>query len=155
MSSPVYRPEPESARSTATIGKNVTITGQIYSREDLFVDGEVEGTIELAENRLTIGANGKVKASVHAREVVIIGSVQGNVEATEKVDLRKDARLLGDIKTSRIVIEDGAIFKGSIDIVKAEPKAAPAAPKPQPPAANASPAAAPSQQTLAAADAKR
>ncbi len=130
MSAPAYRPEPEQAKGSATIGKNVTITGQIYSREDLYVDGEVEGTIELAENRLTIGANGKVKAGIHAREVVIIGSVQGNVEATERVDIRKDARLVGDIRTARIVIEDGAVFKGSIDIVKAEAKTAPPAPKP-------------------------
>ena len=132
MSSPVFRPEPQPAQGAATIGKNVTITGQIYSREDLFVDGEVEGSIDLAENRLTIGPNGKIKAGIHAREVVIIGAVEGNVEATEKVDIRKDARLKGDIKTSRIVIEDGAVFKGAIDIVKAEPKSAPAPPpKPQ------------------------
>lgn len=151
MSSPVFRPEADSARhSAASIGKNVTITGQICSREDLFVDGEVEGTIELAENKLTIGANGKVKAGVHAREVVIIGSVQGNVEATEKVDIRKDAKLLGDIRTSRIVIEDGAVFKGSIDIVKAEAK--PAAPAAKPATAGAAQSAAvasaPSQQPL-------
>lgn len=131
MSSPVFRPEPDLTRSQATIGKNVTITGQIYSREDLFVDGEVEGSIELAESKLTIGPNGKVKAGVHAREVIIIGAVEGNVEATEKVEIRKDGRLKGDIKTSRIVIEDGAVFKGAIDIVKSEPKAVPAPPKPQ------------------------
>jgi len=144
MSSPVFRPEPEPARSQATIGKNVTITGQIYSREDLFVDGEVEGSIELAESKLTIGPNGKVKAGVHAREVIIIGAVEGNVEAVEKVDIRKDGRLKGDIKTSRIVIEDGAVFKGAIDIVKSEPKSAPAAPKPQ--AAAAAVAATPPQE---------
>ena len=143
MSSPVFRPEPQSTQGTATIGKNVTITGQIYSREDLFVDGEVEGSIDLAENRLTIGPNGKIKAGIHAREVVIIGAVEGNVEATEKVDIRKDARLKGDIKTSRIVIEDGAVFKGAIDIVKAEPKSAPAPPKPQVAPAPAAPAPAP------------
>jgi cytoskeletal protein CcmA (bactofilin family) len=144
MSAPAYRPEPES-KGSATIGKNVTITGQIYSREDLFVDGEVEGTIELAENKLTIGTNGKVKAGIHAREVVIIGSVQGNVEATERVDIRKDARLVGDIRTARIVIEDGAVFKGSIDIVKAEAKTVPAPPAPKPAAAAA---AAPVQPVL-------
>lgn len=144
MSSPAYRPEPET-KGSASIGKNVTITGQIFSREDLYVDGEVEGTIELAENKLTIGANGKVKAGIHAREVVIIGSVQGDVEATERVDIRKDARLVGNIKTARIVIEDGAVFKGSIDIVKPEAKAAPPAPKPAPAAAAA---AAPAQAAL-------
>lgn len=128
MAAPSFRPEPEPLRgSSATIGKNVTITGQIFSREDIIIDGEVEGTVEAAENKLTIGPNGKVKASIHARDVVIIGSVQGNVEATERVDIRKDARLLGDIRTARIVIEDGAVFKGSIDIVKQEVKAKPAA----------------------------
>lgn len=150
MSAPAYRTEPE-PKGSATIGKNVTITGQIFSREDLYVDGEVEGTIELAENKLTIGANGKVKAGIHAREVVIIGSVQGDVEATERVDIRKDARLVGNIKTARIVIEDGAIFKGSIDIVKPEAKAAPPAPKPS--VATAAGSAAPSQPTLS--EAKR
>lgn len=144
MSAPAYRPEPES-KGSATIGKNVTITGQIYSREDLFVDGEVEGTIELAENKLTIGTNGKVKAGIHARDVVIIGSVQGNVEATERVDIRKDARLVGDIRTARIVIEDGAVFKGSIDIVKAEAKTVPAPPAAKPAAVAA---AAPVQPVL-------
>jgi cytoskeletal protein CcmA (bactofilin family) len=143
MSAPAYRPEPE-AKGSATIGKNVTVTGQIFSREDLYVDGEVEGTIELAENKLTIGSNGKVKAGIHARDVVIIGSVQGNVEATERVDIRKDARLVGDIRTARIVIEDGAVFKGSIDIVKPEAKAVPPAPKP----AAAPAAAAPVQPAL-------
>lgn len=146
MSSPVFRPESEPARSQATIGKNVTITGQIYSREDLFVDGEVEGSIELAESKLTIGPSGKVKAGVHAREVIIIGAVEGNVEATEKVEIRKDGRLKGDIKTSRIVIEDGAVFKGAIDIVKSEPK--PAAPAPSKPQAAAAAVAAPAAQEV-------
>ncbi len=122
MSSPISRNDAEASRAAATIGKSVTVSGQIFSREDLFVDGEVEGTIELSESRLTVGVNGKVKASIQAREVVILGSVNGNVEATERVDIRKDARLNGDIRTARIVIEDGAIFKGSIDIVKNEPK---------------------------------
>lgn len=131
MASPAFRSEPDPLRGSATIGKNVTITGQIFSREDIIIDGEVEGTVEAAENKLTIGPNGKVKATIHARDVVIIGSVQGNVEATERVDIRKDARLLGDIRTARIVIEDGAVFKGSIDIVKTEVKAKPAG-TPQP-----------------------
>ncbi len=139
MAAPSFRAEPEPLRGSATIGKNVTITGQIFSREDIIIDGEVEGTVEAAENKLTIGPNGKVKASIHARDVVIIGSVQGNVEALERVDIRKDARLLGDIRTARIVIEDGAVFKGSIDIVKQEVKAKPAA-TPTPAAPATSPA---------------
>jgi len=111
----------------------VKINGQIYSKEDLYVDGDVEGTIELQEHRLTIGPNGKVHSSVKAREVVVLGNIQGNVDASDKLEIRKDARLVGDIKTARIIIEDGAYFKGSIDIVKPEPSksGAPAQPRPQ------------------------
>ena len=117
---PFKTPEPESTRGQASIGKAVKINGQIYSKEDLYVDGDVEGTIELQEHRLTIGPNGKVHSSVKAREVVILGNVQGNVDASDKLEIRKDARLVGDIKTARIIIEDGAYVKGSIDIVKPE-----------------------------------
>src|SRR5260370_19503812 len=117
---PFKTPEPESTRGQASIGKAVKINGQIYSKEDLYVDGDVEGTIELQEHRLTIGPNGKVHSSVKAREVVILGNVQANLDASAKLEIRKDARLVGDIKTARIIIEDGAYFKGSIDIVKPE-----------------------------------
>lgn len=103
---------------SATLGKNVTVKGQIFSREDLTIDGEVEGTVECHEHRLTIGPNGRVHAGLKAREIVIYGSIQGNVEAVEKIDIKKEAKLVGDIKTSRIMIEDGAYFKGSIDITK-------------------------------------
>jgi cytoskeletal protein CcmA (bactofilin family) len=129
------RIEPESRGGSATIGKAVKIVGQIYSKEELFVDGDLEGTLEALEHRLTIGPNGTVHATVKAREVVVLGSIQGNVEAADKIEIRKDAKLVGDIRTARIVIEDGAYFKGSIDIVKAEamknapkPQAAPPAP---------------------------
>jgi cytoskeletal protein CcmA (bactofilin family) len=125
-------PEPVEVHrgGTAMIGKSVIIKGQIFSREDLTIDGEVEGTVELQEHRLTIGPNGKVSASVKARELVVLGTIQGNVETTDKIDIRKDAKLLGDIKTARIVIEDGAYFKGNIDIVRAP--SVPAAKPPQP-----------------------
>ncbi len=106
----------------------MVIKGQIFGREDVYVDGEVEGTIELLEHRLTIGAHGKVHAGIKAREVVIVGTVHGNIEATDKIDIRKDAKLVGDIRTARIVIEDGAYFKGSIDIQKPEVSRVPAAP---------------------------
>ncbi len=116
----------------AVLGKSVMVKGQIYSREDLTIDGEVEGTVELQEHRLTVGPNGRVQASIKAREIVVLGTIHGNVEAADKIDIRKDAKLVGDIKTARIVIEDGAYFKGSIDISKTDvPKPAPA-PKPQP-----------------------
>lgn len=141
-----FEPEANSGRA-ATIGKGVSITGQIFSKEDLIIDGEVEGTVEAHDHKLTIGPNGKVKAGIKAKDVVVLGAVQGNVEATDKMEIRKDAKLIGDIKTARISIEDGAIFKGSIDIVRSEaPKAAS---KPAPPAVQ--PIAAPAQQTIAAA----
>jgi len=123
-----------SPRGVAVLGKSVMVKGQIISREDLTIDGEVEGTVELQENRLTVGPNGRVSASVKAREIVVLGTIHGNVEATEKIDIRKEAKLVGDIKTQRIVIEDGAYFKGSIDITKPD-VVKPPAPKPQPVAA--------------------
>ncbi len=114
----------------AILGKSVIVKGQIYGREDLTIDGEVEGTVELQEHRLTIGPNGKVTATVKAREVVVLGTLQGNVETRDKIHIRKDAKLVGDIKTARIEIEDGAYFKGNIDITRTDAKPA-AAPKPQ------------------------
>jgi cytoskeletal protein CcmA (bactofilin family) len=152
MSSLPSRPtEPRSdvvRGGAAIIGKSVVLKGQIYGREDLTIDGEVEGTVELQEHRLTIGPNGKVVATIKAREIVVLGTVQGNIETRDKIDIRKEAKVVGDIRTARIVIEEGAYFKGSIDIVRAEapkPAAQPvAAPKPQPVASagSSSPAAA-------------
>ena len=130
--------EAEPRGGAATIGKAVKVVGQIFSREDLYVDGEVEGTVEALEHKLTIGPNGTVRATVKAREVVALGTIQGNVEAADKIEIRKDAKLTGDIHTARIIIEDGAYFKGSIDIVKPEPvKSA----KASAPAAQSAPAA--------------
>ncbi len=111
----------EKSGGSATIGKAVKINGQIQSKEDLYVDGDVEGTVECPEHKLTIGPNGTVHATVKAREVVALGTIQGNVEAADRLEIRKDAKLVGDIRTARIIIEDGAYFKGSIDIVKPEP----------------------------------
>ena len=134
VSSTPFRTPDSDSRNAATIGKSVKIVGQIYTKEDLYVDGDVEGTIESQENKVTIGPNGRVQASIRARDVIILGQVQGNVETSDKVDIRKDAKLVGDITTSRISIEDGALFKGSIDIKKPEPKtAAPVAARPAEP----------------------
>ena len=121
---PGGRMQPENLGS-ATIGKAVKVVGKIYSKEDLIVDGDLEGTVEALEHKLTIGPNGTVHADLKAREIAVLGSLQGDVEATDKIEIRKDAKLVGNIKTARILIEDGAYFKGGIDIVKAEPKAAP------------------------------
>ncbi len=133
--------------SAASLGKSVVVKGQIFSREDLTIDGEVEGAIELPEHRLTIGPNGKVNANIKAREIVVLGTVNGNMEVADKIDIRKEARLVGDIRSARVVIEDGAYFKGSIDIVKPDPPK----PKPQPAPVVAPPPAAPLQAAAAAA----
>jgi cytoskeletal protein CcmA (bactofilin family) len=120
-SMPQGRLEPDSRQGSASIGKAVKVVGQIFSKEDLYVDGDLEGTVEALEHKLTIGPHGTVHAGVKAREVVVLGTIQGNVDATERIEIRKDARLVGDIRTARIIIEDGAYFKGSIDIIKPEP----------------------------------
>ena len=149
-SMPGGRFEPEhrgGGSGVATIGKAVKVVGQIFSKEDLYVDGDLEGSVEALEHKLTIGPNGTVHAGIKAREVLALGTIHGNVEAAEKIEIRKDAKLVGDIRTARIIIEDGAYFKGSIDIVKPEPGKTPHKP-PQPApvaavAASPAPAAAP------------
>ena len=141
----------------AVLGKSVAVKGQILSREDLTIDGEVEGTVEMQEHRLTIGPNGKVRASVKAREVIVLGTLHGNVETGDRIDIRKEAKLVGDLKTARIVIEDGAYFKGNVDIIRAEvPRpaaAAPAASAPRPVSATPAPVSAPSSSPAMAAGA--
>jgi cytoskeletal protein CcmA (bactofilin family) len=137
VSTTPFRTPDADPRNTATIGKAVKVAGQIFTKEDLYVDGDVEGTIESQDNKVTVGPNGRVQAGIKAREVVILGQVKGNVEAADKVDIRKDARLEGDIVSARISIEDGALFKGSIDIRKTEavrpgPGPTVTAPPPQP-----------------------
>jgi cytoskeletal protein CcmA (bactofilin family) len=102
----------------AVIGRSVVIKGEIYIREDLNVEGEVQGVLQLPEHCLIVGPSGKLQANIKACQVVIAGTVHGNIEAIEKVELRKEAKLTGDIRTTRLVVEDGAYFKGSIDIQK-------------------------------------
>jgi cytoskeletal protein CcmA (bactofilin family) len=125
---PIRTFEPDTRAASATIGKSTKIVGQVFSKEDLYVDGTVEGTIESPEHKLTIGPHGTVHAGIKAREILVLGTIQGNVETSERIEIRKDAKLTGDLRTARIIIEDGAYFKGSIDIVKPEP--AKIAPKP-------------------------
>jgi cytoskeletal protein CcmA (bactofilin family) len=134
------------AADVAHIGKSVIIKGELSGSEDLYLDGEVEGNIDLHNHNLVIGPNGRVRANVFAKDVVIHGKVEGNVAGVEKVELKKSAVLHGDINTQRIVIEDGAYFKGAIDIHKSEPKAEPprvVAPPVVTPAASAPVASAP------------
>jgi cytoskeletal protein CcmA (bactofilin family) len=123
-------PPPPAPRAVAAIGSSMRIKGEIHSREELFVDGEVEGVLH-SQSSLTIGPNGKIQANIKAREVTILGSVKGNIEAAEKITIRQSGSLIGDIKTAGISIDDGAYFKGSIDIVRPEPSR-----QPKPPVVN-------------------
>jgi len=118
----------------ATIGKGLFIKGEISGSESLFIDGKVEGSVNLPGNRVTVGRNGQVAASITAREIVVLGKVRGNMTATDRVDIRAEGSLSGDVAAARISIEDGAFFKGGIDIRKPEGKpsgaaGAPAAPE--------------------------
>ena len=108
----------------ATLGKGLFIKGEITGTESLYIDGKVEGAINLPGNRVTVGRNGQVAANIVAREVVVLGKERGNVSATDRVDIRAEGSLHGDVAAARISIEDGAFFKGGIDIRKPDSKAA-------------------------------
>jgi len=127
---PVNR-APISAGDQATIGKGLLVKGEITGSESLYIDGKVEGSINLPGNRVTVGRNGQVAARIIAREIVVLGKIRGNVSASDRVDIRAEGSLSGDVAAARISIEDGAFFKGGIDIRKPEGKAAgaPEAPK--------------------------
>lgn len=103
----------------AHIGKSVVIKGEVSGSEDLYLDGQIEGAIDLKGNRLTIGPNGRVKANINARSAVIHGKLEGNINATDRVDLKQSATMTGDIVTQRISIDEGAFFKGGVDISQA------------------------------------
>jgi cytoskeletal protein CcmA (bactofilin family) len=149
------RPQPIASvarglEKAVNIGKSVIIKGELNGSEDLTIEGQVEGKIELRQNVLTIGPNGKIKAQVFAKSVIILGEVTGNVTATDKVDIRDNGSVDGDIAAPRVAIAEGAHFRGSIDMqrtgakpaeTKAEPKAEPKAAASQP-AAQPAPAAA-------------
>lgn len=102
----------------ATIGKSLIIKGEVTGSESLYIDGKVEGSINLPGNRVTVGRNGQVTANISAREIVVLGKVKGNVNASDRVDIRSEGSLSGDVVAQRISIEDGAFFKGGIDIRK-------------------------------------
>jgi cytoskeletal protein CcmA (bactofilin family) len=127
MSTPVApaMPEPAAPRPVttttadqATIGKSLVIKGEVTGSESLYIDGRVEGSINLSGNRVTVGRNGVVAANINAREIVVLGKVRGNLTASDRVDIRSDGSLTGDVVAARISIEDGAFFKGGIDIRK-------------------------------------
>ena len=102
----------------ATIGKSLIVKGEVSGSESLYIDGKVEGAINLPGNRVTIGRNGQVAANIMAREIVVLGKVRGNCQASDRVDIRSEGSLTGDVIAARISIEDGAFFKGGIDIRK-------------------------------------
>jgi cytoskeletal protein CcmA (bactofilin family) len=106
----------------AQIGKSVVIKGELSGSEDLYLDGLVEGTIALKGNSLTVGPNGQVKASVDAKGVIVQGKLEGNIQASDRVELRKSASVMGDIATQRIAIEEGAFLKGKVDIHRTDTK---------------------------------
>jgi cytoskeletal protein CcmA (bactofilin family) len=106
----------------ANIGRSVVIKGEITGAESLFIDGRVEGTINFPENRVTVGRNGNVAANIIAKEVVIMGRVQGNVDCSDRVDIRSEGVLSGDVITHRISVEEGAILKGGVEVRNPEKK---------------------------------
>jgi cytoskeletal protein CcmA (bactofilin family) len=117
---PVSAPRNATLNSSdqATIGKSLVIKGEVTGSESLYIDGRVEGSINLAGNRVTVGRNGVVNANINAREIVVLGKVRGNLQASDRVDIRTEGSLTGDVVAQRISIEDGAFFKGGIDIRK-------------------------------------
>jgi cytoskeletal protein CcmA (bactofilin family) len=106
----------------ATIGRTLKIKGEISGSEALYIDGSIEGKINMPESRVTIGRNGKVDASIVAREVVVMGKVTGNLECSDRVDIRSEGSVTGDVATSRISVEDGAVLKGGIQVRSGEHK---------------------------------
>ena len=109
---------PQTARDNVNIGKSVFIKGELSGSEDLTIEGNVEGRIELKDNTLTIGPNGKIRAEVFAKQVIVLGEVTGNVTASEKVDIRDNGSVDGDVSAPRVAIAEGAHFRGAIDMQK-------------------------------------
>ena len=130
VAEPVRTLAPAAGGDQATIGKGLFIKGEISGSESLFVDGKIEGSISLPNNRVTVGRNGQVAANITAREVVILGKIRGNVSASDRVDIRAEGALNGDVSAARISIEDGAFFKGGIDIKKTDKQEAKAVVEP-------------------------
>jgi cytoskeletal protein CcmA (bactofilin family) len=106
----------------ATIGRSLVIKGEISGSEALYIDGRIEGKITLTDNRVTIGRNGTVQADINAREVVVMGKVTGNIECTDRVDIRSEGVVNGNVSTVRISVEDGAVLKGGIEVRSGERK---------------------------------
>ena len=139
--SPKYSPNPNSYTPVktasapleqATIGRSLVIKGEVSGAESLYIDGRIEGSINIPENRVTVGRNGIVAANISAREVVIMGKVTGNIQCSDRLDIRGEGSLTGDVATQRISVEDGAVLKGSVQVRAAESKNDKAQSRPEP-----------------------
>lgn len=106
----------------ATIGRSMVIKGEVSGSEALYIDGRIEGSVRIADNRVTIGRNGSVTADIQAKEVVIMGEVKGNIECSDRLDIRSEGSLIGDVVTRRISVEDGALMKGSVQVQSEQKK---------------------------------
>src|SRR5882757_5842210 len=131
--SPTNRPEAGNSmeKDIVNIGKSVVIKGELNGSEDLTIEGHVEGTIQLKDNVLTIGPNGRIKAQVFAKAVIVLGEVTGNVTASDKVDIRDNGSVDGDIISPRVAIAEGAHFRGTVDMQRKPGQAAQASTKPE------------------------
>lgn len=108
--------------TSARIGKTVVIRGEVKGAEDLTIDGRVEGTVQLAENRLTIGPNAEIAADLSARDILVLGKVNGNLVATGRVELRAGGTVEGDVRAARLAIEDNAVLRGKVDLTQGAQK---------------------------------
>lgn len=124
-STPTYNPvrTVTSPTEQGSIGRTVVIKGEVSGSEPLYIDGCVEGTIHFADHRVTIGRHGTVTANIAAKEVVVMGSVKGNIECSDRLDIRAEGSLIGDVLTRRISVEDGAVLKGKVQVDVPEPRA--------------------------------
>ncbi len=126
---PKYSPSPNtytppknitSSMEQATIGRSVVIKGEVSGAESLYVDGRIEGTVNFADSRVTIGRSGVIVANINAKEIVIMGTVTGNIHCTDRLDIRSEGSLVGDVVTPRICVEDGAVLKGAVEVRAAQ-----------------------------------
>ena len=132
-----FRPPAPQSGTPARLGQSLHVKGEITGNEDLHVDGSVEGLISLEDRKLTVGPSSKVTADVVAREIVVYGTVKGNLRARDRIEIKKDGSVVGDLTTARIMIEDGAYFKGSIEIERGDGKEVSLMDKPEKPFARA------------------
>jgi len=116
---------PSVSQNQTILGQSIALHGEMSGKEDLLIEGQLEGTINLPDHCVTVGSHGEVKAEVHARQVIVLGTLTGNITASEKVEIRKTGQVVGDLVAAAVAIEDGAYFKGSIDILREQSHGAP------------------------------